>query len=65
MAKEAQRLLAETGWLPEPLRLFEPDQTSDDVGPQDDIKALPDFLAGDDEDQVHAENDAAHLIAAE
>jgi ParB family chromosome partitioning protein len=65
MAKEAERLLAETGWLPEPLRLFEPDQAQDDVGAQDDIEALPDFLAGDDENEVHAEDDAAHLIAAE
>jgi ParB family transcriptional regulator, chromosome partitioning protein len=65
MAKEAERLLAETGWLPEPLRLFEPDEAPDDVGAQDDIEALPDFLAGGDEDEVRAEDDAAHLIAAE
>ncbi|MBB3808719.1 ParB/RepB/Spo0J family partition protein [Pseudochelatococcus contaminans] len=65
MAKEAERLLAETGWLPEPLRLFEPDQAPDDAGAQDDVEALPDFLAGDDEDDVHAKDDAAHMIAAE
>lgn len=65
MAKEAERLLADTGWLPEPLRLFEPEQPSVDAGTQDDIEALPDFLAGDDEDEVHADNDAAHMIAAE
>ncbi|MFC4623941.1 ParB/RepB/Spo0J family partition protein [Daeguia caeni] len=65
MAREAERLLADTGWLPEPLRLFEPEQTADDADTQDDIEALPDFLAGDDEDEVHADNDAAHLIAAE
>lgn len=65
MAKEAERLLADTGWLPEPLRLSEPEQSSVDAGRQDDIEALPDFLAGDDEDEVHADNDAAHLIAAE
>ena len=65
MAREAERLLAETGWLPEPLRLFEPEQAPDDAGAQDDIGALPDFLAGDDEDEVHVEDEAAHLIAAE
>ena len=65
MAKEAERLLAETGWLPEPLRLFEPEQAPDDAGAQDDMEALPDFLAGDDEDEVHAEDEAVHLIAAE
>ncbi|RJT21662.1 ParB/RepB/Spo0J family partition protein [Chakrabartia godavariana] len=65
MAKEAERLLSDTGWLPEPLRLFEQEQPADDAGTQDDIEALPDFLAGDDEDEVHADNDAAHLIAAE
>jgi len=65
MAREAERLLADTGWLPEPLRLFEPEHPSADAGMQDDIEALPDFLAGGDEDEVHTDNDAAHLIAAE
>lgn len=65
MAKEAERLLANTGWLPEPLRLFDEDQAPDDVGAQDDIEALPDFLDGDDDEADHPEDDAAHLIAAE
>ncbi|CDN95774.1 MULTISPECIES: ParB/RepB/Spo0J family partition protein [Agrobacterium] len=65
MAKEAERLLADTGWLPEPLRLFEPEQSPVDADAQDDIEALPDFLAGDDEDESYPDNDAAHLIAAE
>ncbi|QBE91350.1 ParB/RepB/Spo0J family partition protein [Sphingomonas paucimobilis] len=65
MAKEAERLLADAGWLPEPLRLFEPEQPSVDADAQDDIEALPDFLAGDDEDEVYADNDTAHLVAAE
>ncbi|WP_439527559.1 ParB/RepB/Spo0J family partition protein [Pannonibacter sp.] len=65
MAKEAERLLADTGWLPEPLRLFEPGQATDDAGAQGYIEALPDFLADDDEEEIHAEVDAAHLIAAE
>ncbi len=65
MAKEAERLLADTGWLPEPLRLFEEDQAPVDVDAQDDIEALPDFLDGGDEEADHPEDDAAHLIAAE
>ena len=65
MAREAERLLADTGWLPEPLRLFEPEQGPKVADTQGDIKALPAFLAGDDEDEVQADNDAAHLVAAE
>lgn len=52
MAKEAERLLAESGWLPEPLRLIGPDQA---VAPQTDDDAedaaLPEFLAGTDTDE--------------
>ena len=53
---EEQRLLADTGWLPEPLRLVDLDDgqtiepgTEADTG---DDAALPDFLRedGDDED---------------
>jgi len=64
MAKEAERLLAETGWLPEPLRLTSLD--GDQPGPNeqadaDEDAALPDFLTneGDEEDDVQ------HVIAAE
>ncbi len=66
MAKEAERLLADTGWLPEPLRLFEDAQGADDAEGHEDVEALPDFLtAGDDDDPIHEEIEAAHLIAAE
>ncbi|MGN7709707.1 ParB/RepB/Spo0J family partition protein [Agrobacterium radiobacter] len=65
MAKEAERLLADTGWLPEPLRLFTEAQTTGDVDGQDDIDALPDFLAGEDDEPGHPEDEATHLIAAE
>ena len=44
MAKEAERLLAETGWLPEPLRMAGAD-AADETG--DD--ALPAFLSETDE----------------
>lgn len=65
MAKEAERLLADTGWLPEPLRLLEETQAAEEVDVQVESEALPDFLAGDDDDGEHSEIEAAHLIAAE
>ena len=51
MAKEAERLLEGTGWLPEPLRTM---SAGHDV-PQlqsDDSEALPDFLTGDGDELV-------------
>lgn len=60
MAKEAERLLADTGWLPEPLRLAEPDTATDD------IETLPDFLTEDDEETpIDEEDETQHLVAAE
>lgn len=52
MAKEAERLLAETGWLPEPLRLAdgeEPLAGGSDAETDGDIETLPEFLSGDDD----------------
>ena len=63
MAKEAQRLLADTGWLPEPLRLI------DEGADEDPPEALPAFLddeepaVGDDDDEVPFGD--PHAIAAE
>ncbi|WP_379064165.1 chromosome partitioning protein ParB [Mesorhizobium sp. UC22_110] len=67
MAKEAERLLAETGWLPEPLRLAELDGDAADTGDAGDGEVLPDFLAGDgDEDEAtETEDEHAVLVAAE
>jgi ParB family chromosome partitioning protein len=69
MAKEAERLLADTGWLPEPLRLVDDGEavTPDtQTGSEDDGAALPDFLAGDDEEIAgDAEDEERHLVAAE
>ncbi|MCP8893314.1 chromosome partitioning protein ParB [Shinella daejeonensis] len=67
MAKEAERLLAETGWLPEPLRLVELDGDAGDAGDAGDGEALPDFLAGDgDEDEAtETEDEQVVLVAAE
>ena len=67
MAKEAERLLADTGWLPEPLRLvdLDGDASADTNG---EVEALPDFLAGDGDDEEAAaedEEDRQHLVAAE
>jgi ParB family chromosome partitioning protein len=47
MAKEAERLLDGTGWLPDPLRLPETD-----IVPEDDAdsEALPAFLDNDEEE---------------
>ncbi|MBV1702725.1 MAG: ParB N-terminal domain-containing protein [Hyphomicrobiales bacterium] len=69
MAKEAERLLADTGWLPEPLRLVDAaDAPAAEVqtGSEDDGAALPDFLAGDDEDvTADGDDEERHLVAAE
>jgi ParB family chromosome partitioning protein len=63
MAKEAERLLANTGWLPEPLRIDTADDASvETTAGEDDGEELPEFLAGDDEE---AEADAPQVIAAE
>ena len=60
MAKEAERLLEGTGWLPEPLRTPEPTNTeaSQDAG----ATALPAFLADDAEG---AETSDPQALAAE
>jgi ParB family chromosome partitioning protein len=71
MAKEAERLLSDTGWLPEPLRVADLDGKQA-VAPQADADsgedaALPDFLAddGDEDDLTEAEDDEHAMIAAE
>ena len=63
MAKEAERLLDGTGWLPEPLRLAEAEPV---VGePAGEAEALPDFLTGEDEDAADPEEAEPQAIAAE
>jgi ParB family chromosome partitioning protein len=56
MAREAERLLDCTGWLPEPLRTGGFDTPNE--GAPEETADLPAFLAGD------AEADAAPLAAA-
>src|SRR3984885_2409156 len=63
MAKEAERLLADTGWLPEPLRIDTADDARVEAAEaENDEEALPEFLAGDDEETEAA---APQVIAAE
>jgi len=65
MAKEAERLLADTGWLPEPLRMVE-DGVDVDLTPptEGEVDNLPDFLAGDDGEEPTDDEDEAHVVAA-
>ena len=70
MAKEAERLLADTGWLPEPLRLSggSDEPNADSVDQDGGDEALPAFLAddGEDDETVEPEDDEhAEMIAAE
>ncbi len=68
MAKEAERLLTDSGWLPEPLRLapIDGDQSGPD-GQADtgEDTALPDFLTEDGEDDDTDEDEVQHAVAAE
>jgi len=64
MAKEAERLLADSGWLPEPLRSADGDTApADEIGTGGDAD-LPAFLAEDGEDDP-AGDDEHMLLAAE
>ena len=69
MAKEAERLLVDTGWLPEPLRLTgaDGDEAVEPVGQTDGDEALPAFLNDDDDEEEPAdvEEDEDAMIAAE
>ncbi len=68
MAKEAERLLADSGWLPEPLRLAEADASVANAAVDvDGGDALPAFLTeGDGEDDpAEADEDETVLLAAE
>jgi ParB family transcriptional regulator, chromosome partitioning protein len=63
MAKEAERLLADTGWLPEPLRIAAADDAPvKALDAEHDGEALPEFLADNDEE---TEAEAPQVIAAE
>ena len=63
MAKEAERLLDGTGWLPEPLRLggVEP-MVAEPAGKAEN---LPEFLTGEEDATADFEEAEPHAIAAE
>ena len=60
MAKEAERLLDGSGWLPEPLRLVEvasvPAEQEGEAGP------LPEFLTDEEEQTSDSDEDRRRLI---
>lgn len=63
MAREAERLLDGTGWLPEPLRL--PDMNDAQPEPAGETGALPDFLEDEDEAEPDLAADQPRVVAAE
>jgi len=64
MAREAERLLDGSGWLPEPLRQDDLDLGKDAVAEDAGVE-LPAFLKGDDEAQLDDDEENQLLIAAE
>ena len=66
MAKEAERLLDGTGWLPEPLRTSEEaGAAATDADAAGDEEALPAFLADDEGSSGEDDADEPAVIAAE
>jgi ParB family chromosome partitioning protein len=66
MAKEAERLLEGTGWLPEPLRTsVAVAAESIDGNVAEGDEALPAFLSDDEEGTTEEDADEPAVIAAE
>lgn len=68
MAREAERLLADSGWLPEPLRMPEVDPVlpiADAAADGEETEALPAFLGEDGDEGDEDEPGSAYAIAAE
>jgi ParB family chromosome partitioning protein len=63
MAKEAERLLDGTGWLPEPLRLV--DSVDVSATSTDTVEELPAFLTDGEGRDAASDESEAHPIAAE
>jgi ParB family chromosome partitioning protein len=66
MAREAERLLEGTGWVPEPLRLIDTAVAAEPApGTEGEPAALPAFLANGKDGEVDAEGLQGHAVAAE
>jgi ParB family chromosome partitioning protein len=63
MAKEAERLLDGSGWLPEALRLVDPNAAA--VEQKGDAGSLPEFLADEEDQETVGDEDPQQLDAAE
>jgi len=63
MAKEAERLLDGSGWLPEPLRLIDPAASA--AEPEGEAGPLPQFLTEDDDQESASDDERPQLAAAE
>ncbi|SDO65294.1 ParB/RepB/Spo0J family partition protein [Afipia sp. GAS231] len=63
MAKEAERLLDASGWLPEPLRLVDVTSAQEQDGAAG--PSLPEFLADDEDRDNASDDDRPQLDAAE
>ena len=63
MAKEAERLLDGSGWLPEPLRLSDPAASA--AAPEGEAGPLPEFLTEDDDQEGASDDERPQLAAAE
>jgi ParB family transcriptional regulator, chromosome partitioning protein len=65
MAKEAERLLDGTGWLPEPLRTQEAESVVNQPAAEVEAAALPAFLDDAKVGAADAEEPQPHTVAAE
>jgi len=63
MAKEAERLLDGSGWLPEPLRLLV-DGASEPVQQEGEAGPLPEFLSDEEERENTADEDRPQQLDA-
>jgi ParB family transcriptional regulator, chromosome partitioning protein len=61
MAREAERLLEGTGWLPEPLRTIDADSRETGGTASDEGESLPEFLAQEQEEDGEAVEDAEEV----
>jgi ParB family chromosome partitioning protein len=64
MAKEAERLLDGSGWLPEPLRLDDAEVASEPAAQEEEAGPLPEFLSHGEEYEPGAENDQPQRVDA-